>query len=56
EDALQEAVVVALATWPERGTPPNPGAWLTTTARNRAIDRIRRESTRGEREAEATTS
>ncbi|MEZ5182081.1 MAG: sigma-70 family RNA polymerase sigma factor [Acidimicrobiales bacterium] len=55
EDALQEAVVVALATWPERGTPPNPGAWLTTTARNRAIDRIRRESTRGEREAEATT-
>jgi len=43
EDAVQEAFLTALATWPERGVPENPGAWITTTARNRAIDRLRRE-------------
>jgi RNA polymerase sigma-70 factor (ECF subfamily) len=43
EDALQEAFVEAVRTWPERGVPTNPGAWITTTARNRAIDRLRRE-------------
>ncbi|NUP46843.1 MAG: RNA polymerase sigma factor [Catenulispora sp.] len=44
EDAVQEAFAVALAKWPGDGLPPNPGGWLTTTARNRAIDRLRRES------------
>jgi RNA polymerase sigma-70 factor, ECF subfamily len=39
---VQEAFLVALERWPERGVPRNPGAWITTTARNRAIDRIRR--------------
>jgi len=42
---VQEAFVQALRTWPERGVPQNPGAWITTTARNRAIDRLRRERT-----------
>ena len=45
EDAVQEAFVQALQTWPERGVPDNAGAWITTTARNRAIDRLRRERT-----------
>ncbi|MGH2961922.1 MAG: RNA polymerase sigma factor [Solirubrobacterales bacterium] len=44
EDAVQEAFEVALARWPAEGLPPNPGGWITTTARNRAIDRLRRES------------
>ena len=43
EDALQDAVAVALARWPKDGVPTNPAGWLVTTARNRAIDRIRRE-------------
>jgi RNA polymerase sigma-70 factor (ECF subfamily) len=43
EDAVQEAFVVATRVWPERGVPDNPGAWITTTARNKAIDRLRRE-------------
>jgi RNA polymerase sigma-70 factor (ECF subfamily) len=43
EDAVQEAFAEALRTWPARGVPRNPGAWITTTARNRAIDRLRRE-------------
>jgi len=42
EEAVQEAFVGALETWPSRGVPANPGAWITTTARNRAIDRLRR--------------
>jgi RNA polymerase sigma-70 factor (ECF subfamily) len=53
EDVAQEAFVEALRRWPESGPPPNPGAWLTTTARNRAIDRLRRESTRDARHAQA---
>jgi RNA polymerase sigma-70 factor, ECF subfamily len=45
EDAVQEAFAAALERWPREGTPANPGGWLLTTARNRAIDRIRREQT-----------
>jgi RNA polymerase sigma-70 factor, ECF subfamily len=45
EDAVQEAFAAALERWPREGAPANPGAWLLTTARNRAIDRIRREQT-----------
>src|SRR5438128_1248559 len=44
EDAVQEAFAIALRKWPDDGPPPNPGGWITTTARNRAIDRLRRES------------
>lgn len=44
EDAVQEAFAVALRKWTGDGVPPNPGGWITTTARNRAIDRLRRES------------
>ena len=43
EEAAQEAFAIAAQRWPESGVPANPGAWLVTTARNRAIDRIRRE-------------
>lgn len=53
EDAVQEAFVEASRTWPQRGLPPNPGGWITTTARRRAIDRLRRESQRDHRQAEA---
>lgn len=53
EEAVQEAFTVAVARWPAEGQPPNPGAWIVTTARNRAIDRLRRESVRDEREAQA---
>ncbi len=42
EEAVQDAFISALETWPSRGVPDNPGAWITTTARNRAIDRLRR--------------
>jgi RNA polymerase sigma-70 factor, ECF subfamily len=42
EEAVQDAFLVALEVWPQRGLPRNPGAWITTTARNKAIDRIRR--------------
>src|SRR5207247_1229 len=44
EDAVQEAFAIALRKWPGDDLPPNPGGWITTTARNRAIDRLRRES------------
>src|SRR6478672_12397242 len=53
EEAAQEAYLIALQRWPDAGQPPNPGAWLTTTATNRAIDRIRREYTRDTRQAQA---
>ncbi len=46
EDALQDALAAAAERWPRDGVPPNPEAWLLATARNRAIDRIRRERTR----------
>ena len=45
EDAVQDAFTTALERWPSEGTPRNPGAWIVTTARNRAIDRIRRDQT-----------
>jgi RNA polymerase sigma-70 factor (ECF subfamily) len=45
EEAAQEAFAIAAERWPREGTPANPRAWLTTTARNRAIDRIRRDRT-----------
>jgi len=44
EDAVQEAFAIALRKWPVEGLPPNPGGWITTTARNRAIDHLRREA------------
>ena len=43
EDAVQDAFTTALERWPRDGVPANPGAWIVTTARNRAIDRIRRD-------------
>jgi RNA polymerase sigma-70 factor, ECF subfamily len=49
EDAVSEAFAVAAERWPTAGVPANPGGWITTTARNRAIDRLRREATRRER-------
>jgi RNA polymerase sigma-70 factor (ECF subfamily) len=49
EEAAQEAFAVAAERWPRDGTPPNPGAWLTITARNRAIDRLRRDRTLAEK-------
>jgi RNA polymerase sigma-70 factor (ECF subfamily) len=54
EEAVQEAFVVAVERWPATGVPPNPGAWITTTARNKAIDRLRREGSRHHRQTEAT--
>jgi RNA polymerase sigma-70 factor, ECF subfamily len=53
EEAVQEAFAVAAERWPVTGTPANPGGWITTTARNRAIDRLRREASRSERQAQA---
>jgi RNA polymerase sigma-70 factor (ECF subfamily) len=53
EDAVQEAFTDALRSWPERGVPRNPGAWITTAARNRALDRMRRESARLHKESDA---
>jgi RNA polymerase sigma-70 factor (ECF subfamily) len=49
EDAVAEAFAIAAEQWPRTGIPPNPGGWITTAARNRAIDRLRRESTRRDR-------
>jgi RNA polymerase sigma-70 factor, ECF subfamily len=53
EEAVQEAFVVALDRWPGAGLPPNPGAWITATARNRAIDHVRREAKRHDRHTQA---
>ncbi len=53
EEAVQDAFLVATEKWPETGLPPNPGGWIVTTARNRAIDKLRRESSREERHAHA---
>jgi RNA polymerase sigma-70 factor (ECF subfamily) len=54
EEAVQEAFAVATERWPVTGVPPNPGGWIVTTARNKVLDRLRRESTRFGRETEAT--
>ena len=54
EEAVQEAFAVAAERWPLAGVPPNPGGWITTTARNKALDRLRRESSRSGREEQAT--
>ena len=53
EEAAAEAFAIALERWPIDGVPPNPGAWLTTTAKNKAIDRIRRENKRDLKHREA---
>ena len=53
EDAAAEAFATAVARWPADGVPPNPGAWLTTTAHRKAIDRLRRESKRDDKLKEA---
>ena len=49
EEAAQEAFAIAAERWPRDGVPANPGGWLLATARNRAIDRIRRERVRVEK-------
>ncbi len=49
EDAVAEAFLIAAERWPSEGVPPNPGGWITTTARNRAVDRLRREAKRPDR-------
>ncbi|MFE2266278.1 RNA polymerase sigma factor [Streptomyces griseosporeus] len=53
EEAVQEAFTTAVRKWPETGVPPSPAGWIITTARNRAVDRLRREATRDARHAEA---
>jgi RNA polymerase sigma-70 factor (ECF subfamily) len=53
EDAVQEAFARAVARWPVDGLPPSPAGWIITTARNQAIDRLRREASRSDRHAQA---
>ncbi len=53
EEAVQDAFTVAAGRWPSTGLPPSPAGWIITTARNRAIDRFRREATRQDRHAQA---
>jgi RNA polymerase sigma-70 factor, ECF subfamily len=53
EEAAAEAFATAVERWPADGVPPNPGAWLTVTANRKAIDRIRRENKRGDKQQEA---
>jgi RNA polymerase sigma-70 factor (ECF subfamily) len=53
EEAVQDAFAVAVQKWPSAGLPPSPVAWIITTARNRAIDRLRREASRDDRHAQA---
>ena len=53
EEAAAEAFATAVGRWPADGVPPNPGAWLTTTANRKAIDRIRRENKRGDKQKRA---
>ena len=53
EEAVQDAFAAAVEQWPATGVPPNPAGWIITTARNRAIDRFRREASRDDRHAEA---
>ncbi len=53
EEVVQDAFTVAVQRWPSDGIPPSPAGWIITTARNRAIDRLRREASRADRHAEA---
>jgi RNA polymerase sigma-70 factor (ECF subfamily) len=53
EDAVQDAFAAAAERWPSAGVPPSPAGWIITTARNRAIDRVRREASRADRHAQA---
>jgi RNA polymerase sigma-70 factor, ECF subfamily len=53
EEAVQDAFTAAVQRWPTSGLPPSPAGWIITTARNRAIDRLRREASRHDRQAEA---
>ena len=53
EEAVQDAFTVAVQRWPAAGLPPSPAGWIITTARNRAIDRLRREASREDRHAQA---
>ena len=53
EEAVQDAFTVAVQRWPGAGMPPSPAGWIITTARNRAIDRLRREASRDDRQAQA---
>ena len=53
EEMAAEAFAIAVERWPTDGVPPNPGAWITTTANRRAIDRLRRESRRGDKQKAA---
>ncbi|MCG5464617.1 RNA polymerase sigma factor [Micromonospora sp. MED01] len=53
EEAVQEAFVIAVRRWPCSGPPPSPAGWIITTARNRAVDRLRREASRADRHAQA---
>jgi RNA polymerase sigma-70 factor (ECF subfamily) len=53
EEAVQDAFVIAASKWPLAGLPPNPGGWIATTARNRALDKLRRESHRHDKYAQA---
>src|SRR6266542_3939572 len=53
EEAVQDAFTTAVQRWPSTGLPPSPAGWIVTTARNRAIDRLRREASRQDRHAQA---
>jgi RNA polymerase sigma-70 factor (ECF subfamily) len=53
EEAVQDAFTTAVRRWPSDGVPPSPAGWIITTARNRAIDRLRREASRDDRHAQA---
>ena len=53
EEAVQDAFTAAVDRWPRTGPPPSPAGWIITTARNRAVDRLRREAVREDRYAQA---
>ena len=56
EEAVQDAFAEAVQRWPAAGLPPSPAGWIITTARNRAIDRLRREASRDDRHAQAAAA
>ena len=53
EEGVQDAFAIAAQRWPDGGPPPSPAGWIITTARNRILDRLRREATREDRQAQA---